>query len=263
MNKKILSIFVLVLTLLFSTQAFASLTFTSNAITGTTASSIDLGSGNTLSLNTTNNAPITTGTGLVTLGGSLKVVGLNAGNVPVISTGGSIVDAGFLHYGGVVSSSLSRLIIGPTNGPGLKYSSTDTIGITAGSSTIGGTGQLQTSAIQLYDDQFDTSINIQAIAGYPNVGLPGGILLPTAGGLYWGLPSDLGLIRSSAGVLKITDGSAGSGSILAGQYKLSALNTAPTTSSEACTAGEIRYTATYIYLCSATNTWVRSAFSSF
>ncbi len=72
MNRKILSIFVLVLTLLFTTQAFASLTFTSNAITGTTASSIDLGAG-TLSLQTTGNSPIITGTGLVTLGGSLNV----------------------------------------------------------------------------------------------------------------------------------------------------------------------------------------------
>lgn len=52
MNKKILSIFVLVLTLLFTTQAFASLTFTTNAITGTTASSIDLGASNDLFLQT-------------------------------------------------------------------------------------------------------------------------------------------------------------------------------------------------------------------
>lgn len=75
MNKKILSIFVLVLTLSFTTQAFASLTFTSDAITGTTASSIDLGAGNALSLQTTGNAPITTGTGLVTTGGNLKING--------------------------------------------------------------------------------------------------------------------------------------------------------------------------------------------
>lgn len=82
MNKKRLSVFVLVLALTFTTKALASLTFTSNAITGTSASAIDLGSGNTLSLNTINNAPITTGTGLVTLGGGLNV----AGNVGIGTT---------------------------------------------------------------------------------------------------------------------------------------------------------------------------------
>ncbi len=75
MNKKILSIFVLVLTLLFTTQAFASLTFTSDAITGTTASSIDLGASNALSLQATGNGAITTGSGLTTLGGDLNIVG--------------------------------------------------------------------------------------------------------------------------------------------------------------------------------------------
>ena len=53
MNKKTLSIFVLILVVSFSTTAFASLTFTTDAITGTTASAIDLGAGNALSLQTT------------------------------------------------------------------------------------------------------------------------------------------------------------------------------------------------------------------
>ena len=73
MNKKILSILVLTLVISFSTTAFASLTFTTDAITGTSASAIDLGAGNALSIQTTGNGAITTGTGLVTLGGSLSV----------------------------------------------------------------------------------------------------------------------------------------------------------------------------------------------
>jgi len=81
MSKKVLSIFVLVLTLAFSTQAFASLTFTTDAITGTTTSSIDLGSGNALSLQTTGNGVINLGSGLLTsLGGATfsgTVKGLN------------------------------------------------------------------------------------------------------------------------------------------------------------------------------------------
>ena len=74
-NKKILGILVLILVFAFSTTALASLTFTTDAITGTTASTIDLGAGNTLFLNSTNNAPITTGTGLFTISGNLSVLG--------------------------------------------------------------------------------------------------------------------------------------------------------------------------------------------
>lgn len=52
------------------------------------------------------------------------------------------------------------------------------------------------------------------------------------------------------------------GNIKFSQAKLSALNTAPTSSTATGTLGEIRWTATYIYLCIATNTWVRSALAT-
>lgn len=68
MNKKILGIFVLVLTFSFSTTAFASLTFTTDAITGTSASTIDVGASNALSLQTTNNGDIAIGTGNIGIG---------------------------------------------------------------------------------------------------------------------------------------------------------------------------------------------------
>lgn len=55
---------------------------------------------------------------------------------------------------------------------------------------------------------------------------------------------------------------AGTGIITAIQYNLSALNTAPASATAACTAGEIRDTAAYRYLCIATNTWVRSAYAT-
>jgi len=98
MNKKLFVLLILLLIVSFSTQAFASLTFTSDAITGTTASAIDIGAGNTLSLQTTSNAPITIGTGLVTLGGSLKVAGLTATRIPFASTGGLLVDSTDLRF---------------------------------------------------------------------------------------------------------------------------------------------------------------------
>jgi len=54
----------------------------------------------------------------------------------------------------------------------------------------------------------------------------------------------------------------GVGALTSTQYKLSALNTAPTSSSDTGTTGEIRITSTYIYVCVAANSWVRSALST-
>jgi len=51
-NKRLYVVVVLILTLALGTTAFASLTFTTDAITGTTASTIDLGAGNNLLLQT-------------------------------------------------------------------------------------------------------------------------------------------------------------------------------------------------------------------
>jgi len=52
------------------------------------------------------------------------------------------------------------------------------------------------------------------------------------------------------------------GSILATQYKISALNTAPASATATGTTGEIRITAGFIYVCTATNTWVRTALAT-
>lgn len=51
-------------------------------------------------------------------------------------------------------------------------------------------------------------------------------------------------------------------SVTTAQYNLSTLNTAPSSATDTGTAGEIRITATYIYVCTATNTWVRAALST-
>ena len=54
-----------------------------------------------------------------------------------------------------------------------------------------------------------------------------------------------------------------SSSVTATQYNLSALNTAPATSSSTGTLGEIRIDANHIYVCTATNTWKRVAIATF
>src|SRR3989344_657035 len=67
-KNKIFIVFVLLIALAFTTKAYASFTFSSSAITGTAASTIDVGSGNALSLQTTNNGNIITGSGKLGLG---------------------------------------------------------------------------------------------------------------------------------------------------------------------------------------------------
>jgi len=61
----------------------------------------------------------------------------------------------------------------------------------------------------------------------------------------------------------ITGNTVTAGSETAAQFRLSALNTAPASSTDTGTTGEIRITANYIYVCIATNTWVRSALTTF
>lgn len=54
----------------------------------------------------------------------------------------------------------------------------------------------------------------------------------------------------------------GAAKITANQYNLAALNTEPANASATGTLGEIRITANYIYVCTATNTWKRAALST-
>ncbi len=71
--------------------------------------------------------------------------------------------------------------------------------------------------------------------------------------------ADIGLTRSAAGVVKVTNGSSGDGTI-SGQHRL--VGTAPASASATGTAGDIRYDADYIYVCTATNTWKRAALAT-
>ena len=51
--------------------------------------------------------------------------------------------------------------------------------------------------------------------------------------------------------------------LTATKYQLSALNTAPSSSSDTGTTGEIRWVNGFVYLCVATNTWQRAALTTF
>lgn len=136
--KKILSIFVLVLTLSFSTQAFASLTFTNDAITGTTASTIDLGAGNTLSLQTMSNGAINLGSGLLTSTGSATFGG-NVG-IGTINPQTALDINGNLNFKTTATISIGLGGIQPSSGQSLSILAGS--GSTSGGSIYitGGTG---------------------------------------------------------------------------------------------------------------------------
>tara|TARA_R110002111_G_scaffold240448_1_gene302128 strand:+ start:1035 stop:1271 length:237 start_codon:yes stop_codon:yes gene_type:complete len=68
--------------------------------------------------------------------------------------------------------------------------------------------------------------------------------------------ADSGIGEDVVGDLIVT------GDITSAAYKLAALNTAPASASAVGDLGEIRYTADYIYVCIATNTWKRTALTT-
>lgn len=51
-------------------------------------------------------------------------------------------------------------------------------------------------------------------------------------------------------------------SVLTKKYKLDGLNAAPSSATDNGTLGEIRWTSTHVYLCIATNTWIRAALTT-
>tara|TARA_R110000751_G_scaffold246709_2_gene346592 strand:- start:3301 stop:3705 length:405 start_codon:yes stop_codon:yes gene_type:complete len=54
----------------------------------------------------------------------------------------------------------------------------------------------------------------------------------------------------------------GSSLTVTGQVNLAALNTAPLAATSTGTLGEIRWTATHVYLCTATDVWVRAVLAT-
>ena len=74
--------------------------------------------------------------------------------------------------------------------------------------------------------------------------------------------SSVKLNNSGFTCLETLDYSSGLGVEVTGQMNLKALNTAPAANNSAGTLGEIRWTSDYVYLCTATNTWVRAALAT-
>lgn len=76
------------------------------------------------------------------------------------------------------------------------------------------------------------------------------------------VPITVGINNASIAEITLTE-SAWSIPLKTTQLKLSALNTAPASATATGTTGEIRIDANYIYICTATNTWKRTALTTF
>lgn len=73
----------------------------------------------------------------------------------------------------------------------------------------------------------------------------------------------VGTNTDSGEKLQVTGNSKLSGNVTSNKYYVSSLNTAPSTTSDTGTAGEIRFTSTGVFICTATNTWIKCTGGSF
>ena len=196
--------------------------------------------------------------------------------------------------GGTATTTKPQVLIEPTGTTSTAWSTSGTgLGVNAASGFAGNLLDLQvngTSVVKAGTDFLNiiggsglylgnSAIGIQGGGGYLQLNGQNGIYtfssasigitltaLKLASSTVFGFTSgngigtlDIGLSRTAAGVVKVTDGSTGDGTISA-QHRL--VGTAPATASSTGTAGDIRYDASYIYICIASNTWKRAAITT-
>jgi hypothetical protein len=120
-------------------------------------------------------------------------------------------------------------------------------------------GYQRVLAYSFGDTNSSVRIGDPGVAGNVRLSLGSGAELGWCSSTIVGTSADLTLQRAAAGVVKVTDGSTGDGTISA---QLRAVGTAPAATGSTGTAGDIRYDAGYIYVCTATNTWKRAALAT-
>jgi hypothetical protein len=175
---------------------------------------------------------------------SYHMAGLTAGRVPIVTAGGLVIDdAGLLYDPATDALTAGRVI----TGAGTAATPSVTVGSGGWYEQAVGTMAFAYGGA-IYGVMNTTGMGVRSAGKY------GFSSTSSAAGTI-----DLAIARDAAGRGKVTDGGAGYGAWVASQYWLSALNTAPANATEACTAGEMRWTADYHYFCAATNTWVRAA----
>lgn len=209
---------------------------------------------------TTSTAWSTSGTGLgVNAGsgftGNLLDLQVNGTSLARIQSTGNIV-APSISYPDIALANGQSITIGAQNNTSGNFSGGDII-LRAGSGQGSGTG----GRLLFRPNNVLTSVlfcsvgsTFQELRQAAN-----SIISWTSGTNVDATGADTGLTRSAAGVIKVTNGSTGDGTI-SGQLR--AVGTAPAATGSTGTAGDIRYDSDYIYVCTATNTWKRAALAT-
>jgi hypothetical protein len=166
----------------------------------------------------------------------------------------------------------ANTFIGDWAGYSLQGGSNNTA---VGNQALGASNATANTAIGLSALGDNTSGGQNTALGYNTgrgitIGANNTILGANVTGLPAGLTNNIVLANGTGAIKAQHDGNnwtltgnvTMTGSATATQYRLSALNTAPASATDTGTTGEIRITAGYIYVCVATNTWVRAALTS-
>jgi hypothetical protein len=221
-----------------------------------------------------NNAGVNAGASTLTYDGSILTTSgrfINSYNATASSPAKAFT--GTWYTGGSATTTKPHLLIEPTGTTSTGWSTSGTgLGVNAASGFTGNLLDLQVNGTSRYSfradgisffrgDQYWTNQANSATYGRFDFA---GLSLTSATTVQWGNTTnvvgfDTALARDAAGVVKVTNASTGNGTLLA-QHRLA--GTAPATASDTGTAGDVRYDASYVYICTATNTWKRAALTT-
>lgn len=234
-----------------------------------------------LSANTTGHSNVAIGQSALaatTTGNSNVAIGYQAMSSAATAAGGNIaIGYQALQTGGLAASGAENIAIGDRAGKANASTSNTFIGARSGENSTG-SANTALGANAGYDlTSGGSNVFIGRQAGLGITTGSNNVVLGNVSGLSSSLASNIIIgdgqgnrrinIPSTGNVLIATTTDSGykldvNGTARATQFFLSASNTAPATASSAGTLGEIRITATHIYYCTATNTWVRAAMAT-
>jgi hypothetical protein len=160
---------------------------------------------------------------------------------------------GFYDISGTAQGKCTIETLLALGGGGSSQWTTDTYGITYASNVGVGTASL--SDVKIYA----SATTGFGLYGYSNSGQAIHGQSVSSYGIYGASYSGIGV----SGVSNSNFGGDFTGlGCRATKFYVSSLNTAPSSASDTGTTGEIRFTADYIYVCTATNTWKRTAIAT-
>ena len=225
-------------------------------------------SGNGIGLQASGPSYITGASGTIYTQGALPLGFVSDGDV---STGGT--DAILFTQGGY------------SNTPQLQINSSGNVQVSTklGVGVASPTGQAEFSSTGITGNGTTNWIRVTSTGAgggfidmYSSGNIGGGTIQPNSTGwntnlpYYFNISNSVKMILNTSGRLLLNTTSDDginqlqvNGSIKSTQFILSAMNTAPSSSTASGTLGEIKIDGNYIYVCTATNTWVRSILASF